>query len=259
MLEGKTEYLMTQEDKRESLEKLGIRNLFQVDFASVKDMDPEQFFCEILVGRCNAAMLTCGEDFRFGKGAEGDIRLLEKLCRKEGIQLKVCPPAMEDGVVISSTEIRLALKNGEIQRANRMLGHAFGFTLPVSTGNRIGRTLGTPTINQWLPEGFIRPKFGVYAAVVFLKGEYHWGVANIGTKPTIGKYDPLAETWIGEFSGDLYGKRIRLELLGFLREEKKFNSLEELKAEILKNAEEARKMVAGYLEGGQSPVPLAGI
>lgn len=250
LLSGKTEYLMTGEDKREALQKMGVQNLFQVEFASVKEMEPEDFFSEVLVKRCRAAMLTCGEDFRFGRNASGNTALLRELCRKNNIQLRICPPALEGGRVISSTAIRQALGEGRVELANRMLGHAFYFTLPVVDGNRIGRTLGTPTINQVLPEGFIRPKFGVYAAMVRLNGSCHWGVANIGTKPTIGKYDPLAETWIGEFSGDLYGKRVRLELVGFIREERKFASLEELKAEILRNASAAREMTEAYLAGG---------
>ena len=257
ILEGKTEYLMTQEDKREALEKLGVKNLFQVDFSQLRDMEPEAFFSEILVGRCGAALLSCGENFRFGRGARGDVSLLENLCRERGVLLRVSPPAREGGEVISSTAIRQALKQGELPLANKMLGHPFGFTLPVTTGNQIGRTLGTPTINQILPKGFLLPKFGVYASLVLLEGEYHWGVTNIGTKPTVGKYDPLAETWIGGFQGDLYGKRVRLALLAFLREERKFSSLEELKGEILRNAQTARDIVEAYLAGKRETTPPA--
>ena len=244
---GRAEYLITKEDKLKALEKSGVRNLFSFDFQKIRELPPERFFTEILIGKCRAAMLTCGENFRFGKGAAGDTQLLEKLCRENGVTLKICDPVNLQGEIISSTGIRAALKNGDVKAANRMLGHHFYFTQPVIGGNRIGRTLGTPTINQLLPEGFVKPKFGVYAALVDIDGDKHWGVANIGTKPTVGKYDPLSETWIGEFKGDLYGRKIRIELLDFIREEKKFDSLDALKAEIMRNAEIARALAEPYL------------
>ena len=247
-LEGRAEYLMTDVDKQEVLKDLGVKNLFSVDFNSVKNMEPQLFFEEILLKRCNAGLISCGGNFRFGKKALGNVELLKELCDKYNIQLVVSDFVSTGTEVISSTAIREALKNGDAGKAGKMLGRPFGFTLPVGEGNRIGRTLGTPTINQELPKGFVKPKFGVYAAVVTVDGNRHWGVTNIGVKPTVGKYDPLAETWIGEFDGDLYGQSIKLEILEFIRAEKKFSSLEELKDEIYRNAETAQKIVEAYLK-----------
>lgn len=248
LLEGGTEYIMTRQDKEYELSEMGIINLFSVNFDEIKNMSAEEFFTRILIEKCRAKVISCGENFRFGHKADGDIKCLHELCERYEVELRVTPPVTLDGETVSSTCVREALRRGDMMKAARLLGRPFGFTLPVVTGNQIGRTLGTPTINQVLPEGFVKPRFGVYAAIVHIGKNRHWGVCNIGTKPTVGKYDPLAETWIGEFSGDLYGNDLKLEILDFIRPERKFGSLDELKQEIEKNAEAAKKIVEKYLE-----------
>ena len=131
-------------------------------------------------------------------------------------------------------------------QASRLLGRPFGFTLEVIHGNHIGGSkLGTPTINQALPEELIFPRFGVYAAWCRVEGERFYGVCNVGIKPTVGSDRVLAETWMPDFAGDLYGKEIQVELVEFLRPERKFDSLEELKAAIKKNGEQARALTVG--------------
>lgn len=233
--------LVIQEEKENVLRQAGVERLFVVDFEQVKEMAPAQFFHLVLLEKCKAKLLCCGEDFRFGKNAAGDTGLLQQLCRENGVALQVIPPFEIDGERVSSTRIRQALTQGDIKTANRMLGRPFGFSLEVIHGNHIGRGLGTPTINQALPQGFILPKFGVYASYVLVGGEdYYYGVTNIGVKPTVGSEKVLSETWMPEFSGDLYGREVRLFLLDFLRPERKFHSLEEMKAEILRNAAQAK-------------------
>lgn len=244
---GKSSYIKTQEDKIEFLEKMGVENLFLIDFEEVKSLEPENFFHEILVNSFHSQVLSCGKDFRFGKGAKGDVTLLQELCVENRIKLKIIQNVNSHEERISSTKIRKALEDGDVRLAREMLGHNFYFTLPVVGGNKIGRTLGTPTINQVFPKNFILPKFGVYAVMATIDGEKHWGVSNVETKPTIGKYDPLSETWIGDFDGDLYGKNIKIEFLDFIREEKKFSSTEELKKEILNNAETAKILAEKYM------------
>ena len=171
--------------------------------------------------------------------------LLRELCQKHGVGLTVLPPVSEDGEKISSSRIRRAVEGGDIPTANRLLGRPFGFQLEVIHGNHIGTGLGTPTINQALPENFVRPRFGVYAAWCLVEGSPYFGVCNIGVKPTVGSDRVLAETWMPEFSGDLYGERVRVELVEFLRPERKFDSLEELKAAIQANGEQARALTVG--------------
>ena len=198
----------------------------------------------MLFETCAARRLCCGEDFRFGRGARGDTALLQTLCDRRGVELTVVPPVKEGGEKVSSTRIRAAVEAGDISLANRLLGRPFGFSLEVIHGNHIGTGLGTPTINQAIPEGFVLPRFGVYASWCRVGGEYFYGVTNVGVKPTVGSDRVLAETWMPEFQGDLYGKRVRVFLLEFLRPEKKFGSLEELKAAIQTNGEQAKEVAA---------------
>lgn len=237
--------LMTREDKEALLSEMGIARVYSMDFSELRDMEAEAFAGEVLLGRLNARRLCCGEDFRFGRGAKGDAELLYRLCVERGAELIVLPPVLDGGEKISSTRIRRAVAEGDIPTANRLLGRPFGFTLEVIHGNHIGRGLGTPTINQALPEELVLPRFGVYAAWCHTESGRYCGVCNVGVKPTVGSDRVLAETWMPDFSGDLYGQRVRVELMGFIRPERKFGSLEELKAEIKRNAKTAKDMVSG--------------
>lgn len=236
--------LMTREDKAAVLEALGIERTYSLDFSALRDLEAEAFARKVLMERLHARRLCCGEDFRFGRGARGDVEMLRGICREAGAELVVVPPVRDGEGKVSSTRIRRAVAEGDITGANRMLGRPFGFTLEVIHGNHIGRGLGTPTINQALPEGLALPRFGVYAAWCRTERGRHYGVCNIGVKPTVGSDRVLAETWMPEFSGDLYGQRVRVELLGFIRPERKFSSLDELKEEIKRNAETAKRMVS---------------
>ena len=235
--------LTTFREKRLILQGLGAEVLIAVDFETVRDMDAEEFAVELLINKCRARRLCCGEDYRFGHKARGDITLLKALCKKHGVEVEVVPSARMNGEKISSTRIRSAIEAGEIRQANSMLGRCFAYSFEVIHGNHIGRGLGTPTINQALPENFILPRFGVYATVARIDGkQYCYGVTNIGVKPTVGSDRVLSETWMPDFQGDLYGKRVRLYLLDFIRPERKFSSLEEMKEEILRNAQTAKEI-----------------
>lgn len=241
--------VITGEDKAALLSGLGIAEMYAVDFAGVRDMEAEAFAREVLLGRLNGKRLCCGEDFRFGRGARGDVELLSRLCREKGAELAVLSPVLDGGEKVSSTRIRRAVAQGDMKLAGRLLGRPFGFSLEVIHGNHLGTGMGTPTINQALPEDLALPKFGVYAAWCQARGKYFYGVCNVGVKPTVGSDRVLAETWMPGFSGDLYGEKVRLWLLDFIRPERKFSSLEELKNEIRRNAETAQAIA------GQTPPP----
>ncbi len=240
--------LITESEKIRQIKKCGVSELHIADFSTIKDISPEEFFTEILIGRLNAGKICCGGGFRFGKDAAGDTELLKELCGKSGAELEIVPPVLYDGALISSTRIRNALENGEIKAANAMLGRAFGFSLEVIHGNHIGTGLGMPTINQALPEGFILPRFGVYASLAKVEGELFFGVTNIGVKPTVGSDKVLSETWMPHFSGDLYGKNVRLYIIDFIRPEVKFPSLEKMKEQVKLDAEKARGIIRAYTE-----------
>ncbi len=239
-------YLVNKSEKDEIIKNKGVKEIFYLDFNEVKNLSPKDFFEQIIIKKCGAKSLYCGENFRFGKNAEGDIDTLKGLCSQNGVRLNIVPLFSLDGETISSTKIRNLLKDGQVKLANKYLGRNFSFTFKVVSGNKIGRTLGTPTINQPIPKDFIKPKFGVYATAVTVENEKHSGVTNIGIKPTVGSYDPLLETWIPDFYKDMYGMKIKVELLEFIRAEKKFDSIDELKNEIYKNADKAKEIFKIY-------------
>ncbi len=236
--------LLLPQEKEKLLADWGMQKLFRIPFEEVRTMEPAFFLEEVLLKKCRAAVLSCGEDFRFGSQAKGNAAMMKDFCDANGIQLTILPDVDEAGERVSSTRIRTALENGEIRHANAMLGRRFGFTLPVIQGNRIGRTLGTPTINQALPQGFIEPKYAIYASFAKVEGMWYQAVTNIGVKPTVGSDKVLAETWILDFTGDLYGKQVRIELADYIRPEVKFASLEELKTAIFEDADKARRILA---------------
>ncbi|HCA04864.1 MAG TPA: riboflavin biosynthesis protein RibF [Ruminococcaceae bacterium] len=238
--------VMTAEDKVRALESIGIEHTVFADFKSIMNLSAQQFVSDILIGRLNAKKLFCGFNYRFGKNAEGNTETLRLLCEKYGIALTVLPPAEDNGAVVSSTLIKQLISNGEVRRANRLLCGEFGFCAPVEHGKRLGRRLGTPTINQPLIKNLVVPKFGVYCSKITLadKTEY-CGVTNVGIKPTVGGTYPLCETWMPEYTGrEIYGEKADIRLLDFIRPEKKFENLEQLKAEIIKNSVTALEIYA---------------
>ena len=235
--------LTTPGERLEILERWGVDIVIMPEFAEAAGLSPAAFTA-FLRERLGAKVLAAGENFRFGKGAAGNIEFLQADAEQYGLQLRIAETALFDGKPISATRIRDAVEAGDMKQASKMLGRAFGFKFPVVHGNHIGRTMGTPTINQHFPEGFVLPKFGVYASAVHVGETLYCGVTNVGVKPTVGSDRALSETWMPDFSGDLYGKSLRLELLDFIRPEKKFSGLEALRAEIYRNGEQAREIFA---------------
>ena len=233
--------LTTNEQKLALLKEMGVEVVYLLPFDRIRDMEPEDFV-EALYRVCRVRALSCGFNFRFGKNGRGDAGLLKELCREKGISLSVTPPVSVAGETVSSTRIRACLAQGDVQQAGQLLGRPFGYDFEVTHGRQLGRTWGTPTINQPFPAGYVLPRFGVYASLVEVEGQKYYGVTNIGVKPTVGSDCALSETWIPEFSGDLYGKKVPVELLDFIRPERKFDSLDQLKNEILENGVLARKI-----------------
>lgn len=239
--------LMTFDMKADILKNMGIEYLINPDFESIRNCSPEQFVGEYLHNKLNVQAVFCGENYHFGKNAAANAKDMQDLCKQYDMDCIIIPAVMADDMIISSSLIREYIENGNIQMANNMLGRPFGIELTVSTGNRIGRILGTPTINQPCPPELIHPKHGVYASFVKVDGEIHPAVTNFGVKPTVSdKQAPLYETWIMDFSGDLYGKIIPVWLLAFLRSEQKFDGLDNLKAQIYIDGENSRKIYEQY-------------
>lgn len=225
--------IITHTLKLAMLKELGISYVYTPDFAGMCAMEPEDFVEQVLLRRLNAGVAVCGEDFRFGRSAQGDSALLGRLCAARGIRLLIVPAVREGGVVISSTLIRELIAEGEIARANQLLGYEFTLLLEVVHGAQLGRTIGFPTINQDLDTNQLIPRLGVYASVTEIGGAEYPSVTNVGVKPTTGQIArPIAETYIIGYDGDLYGRTVPVRLRRFLRGEERFDSLERLKAQI---------------------------
>lgn len=224
--------LITSEDKEEMAEKLGVLPV-HISFEEIRNLSPEEFLRDVLINKHNVGAVICGENFLFGKDGGGNSKILCELCEKYGIIYKMAKSTLYKGEMISATRIREALANGDIKTANDMLGRYFSYDFLVVEGNKIGKKIfGFPTINQHFPTGFINLKQGVYASQSTVDGKIYPSVTNFGCHPTIGGDKVLSETCILGFDGNLYYRKIKVELLDFIRAEKKFNSKDELKAQI---------------------------
>lgn len=211
----------------------GFGGVFSADFKTVKPFTGEDFVQHYLRDMLNAAVVCCGADFRFGRGASCGVDDLCRFGEKYGFEVKTAEDVCIDGTVVSSGEIRRRLIEGDVAGANKLLGRPYFIRREVVHGAELGRTIGFPTINQTYEEGQLVPKYGVYASRVTIDGKTFSAVTNIGVKPSVDyEGSPLAETHIIGFSGDLYGKTVETELLGFIRPERKFDSVEELKMQI---------------------------
>ncbi len=233
-LSGNYELIMSFEDKYQALKTLGFDEIKILDFSEVKDTEPECFL-DFLYKNYDPAVISCGFNYRFGKGGKGDIALLEGFCSQKGITLKVCQEVVTQKQAVSSSRIRDLLKSGEIEKANSLLLEPFSFSAEVIKGDSRGRTIGFPTINQKYPQELVKIKFGVYKTKVLFDGKEYDGITNIGIRPTFESRYVISETYIKDFSGDLYGKNVKIIPCEFLREEIKFSSLSDLKNQIEKD------------------------
>lgn len=230
--------LMSQNEKAKMLESLGVEKCFTIDFLNVRSISPEDYITDILIKNLGAKAVFCGFNYRFGKNAEGNTDLLQKICGENGVKTFISDPVCFGDSVVSSSRIRTLIEKGEILTANQLLGKPFSIEETIVEGKHNGRTVGVPTINQNLPPEFVTPRFGVYASFAYVDGKRYEAVTNIGTRPTVEGVEKNIETHILEnFSGELYGKTVRTELLYFVRDERKFSSLTELSEQIKHDVE----------------------
>ena len=235
--------ISTSADRRKLLERYGMEVVVELPFDQKLMQTPWQDFLNMVKEEYAAAGFVCGHDFRFGKKGEGTAALLQEACEKEGLPCRVVAEQKMEGITVSSTYIRSLLEAGEMEKATAFLGHPFCLTETIVEGKKLGRTLSIPTANMALPQELVRPKLGVYAGTIVIDGKTYVAVTNIGTRPTVDGEGITVESWLPDFSGDLYGKTLTLNLSYFIREEKKFPNLEALQAEIWENARQARKLL----------------
>lgn len=235
--------LNTPGERRWLMENLyGIREVEMIHFdRTVMEMPWQQFVTDVLVGQFHAVHVVAGHDYHFGHKGQGNPDKLRALCGELGIGCDIIGRVELDGVTVSSTYIRHLIQQGEMEEACRYLGHPHLMSGEVVHGKGLGRTLGTPTANIIVPEGVLLPAFGVYATRVSTESGSYLAVTNVGIRPTVEDGSAVTiEPWILDFSGDLYGRHVRVEFYKKLRGEQKFSSLEELRAEIFRNADQTR-------------------
>lgn len=203
-------------------------------------MEAEDFVRHILLDGLKVRYLVVGDDFRFGKGRCGDYRLLQQMGAEQGMQVVDTPTFLHDDERVSSTRIRLALSTGELELAAQLLGKPYRISGRVRHGDKRGRTLGFPTLNMRVPQ-HVALRRGVYAVLVYgLETHPVTGVANLGARPTVHGLENRLEAHLFGFDRQVYGQHICVEPVAFIRDEMKFASLDELKAQIAQDAAQAR-------------------
>ena len=231
------EYIYSGKEKQMLLtSSCDIAKIFSPQFSEICMMDGDTFARSILRKELNAAYVACGKDFRFGKDAAWGIDELAGFGRKYGFTVQAVDDVCCGNERVSSTAVRKLLQKGELRRANLFLGEPYMIMKEISSGAQLGRTIGFPTANQLFSKGQLVPAYGVYASRTLYEGNP--SMTNIGIKPTVSYGGaPLAETYISGFSGDLYGKTVQVVLLDFIRPEKRFSDLDELKQQIRRDVE----------------------
>lgn len=236
-------------EKFEGLVGQGVDRLFCARFdGAMAALSPAAFIRDYLLNGLGTRYLVIGDDFRFGHNRAGDFGTLQAAGIEHGFEVTDTPTCILDGMRVSSTAVRAALAAGDLGLATRLLGRHYGMSGRVVEGRRLGRTLGFPTANL-RPGRRVLPVTGVFAVVVKGVGERPWpAVANLGTRPTVDGVEPLLEAHLFDFSGELYGRRITVEFVARLRDELRFDDIPSLTAQMHRDAECARRILAdaGY-------------
>jgi riboflavin kinase / FMN adenylyltransferase len=248
--------IQTLEQKEEAIARTGIENLLLLPFTrDFSLIEPEAFVHDLLVSRLAAVEIFLGDHFAFGHGKRGSVALLRQMGEELGFETEAVPEVLYQGTPISSTRIRDSLRTGGIAAANAMLGREYAIDGIVARGERLGRKLGYPTINV-RPANELTPADGVYFSRIFFRSfERSFScVTNIGRRPTLYEdYQTTIESYVLDFSSDVYGERVRVAFCDRLREERTFPSVMELTAQIGRDIEATRQYFAGERPADPSP------
>ena len=241
-------FLTTPEEKLKKFEEFGIDNVVIINFTKEFSRTPSEVFIkDYIIDNIKPAYIVVGYDHHFGKNRMGDFGLLNDMKLKYGFKVERVAAQDVENIAISSTKIRNALAVGNIKSANRLLGYTYSITAEVVVGNKIGRTMGFPTANLELPREYMLINCGgVFACLVDYNGQRYKAMANIGHRPTIGdrtKDQPIIEVNLFDFDGDLYGKQIRVSFIDRIRDEEKFDNLDELKAQLEQDRDNVYKLL----------------
>ena len=238
----KPQTLLSNEERRQRIESLGVDTLIEYPFTlQVRNMEPEDFITEILVNKLHVKAVVVGSDFHFGKNRRGNSIMLKQMGRRYGFKVEVLNKVMDGTREVSSTYIREELLEGHMEKVNRLLGYPYMVIGDIVHGHQLGRTIGVPTINQIPESGKLLPPRGVYTSVTWIDGQKFYGVSNIGIKPTVQEKFVGVETYLFHCDLDLYGKEACVQLFHYQRPEAKFDSVEELRIQMNKDKELGEK------------------
>lgn len=240
--------IFSKEEKMDYFNQIPwIDNYYEVQVTKeFLNLEPEDFVKKYLVDKFRVKHIIVGEDFRFGHNKKGDVSLLEKLGEQYHYTVTSMKKIKKQKVEISSTEIRRILEQGEMVKANEILGHPFYLMGMVLHGRKLATELGFPTANVEYPKEKIQIPFGVYVTQIEVEGESFQGITNVGTKPTITEEKKvLAESYLLDFKGEIYGKQIKIYFYEFLRPELKFETIEHLKIQMQQDVEIAKARTGG--------------
>ena len=233
----KVKYLTTNAEKKQLIASLGADTSFLTLSKELLSMDAEAFVKDILVKTYNIKYAVCGYNYRFGKNGKGDTEFLKSMGEKYGFDVCICECETLHGENISSSRIRELISKGDISVANELLGRNFSLRGKVCKGKKLGRTLGFPTANVFFDKSTVIPKNGVYKTTVNIGTNKYTAITNTGINPTVGGEELRTETYIPEFDGNIYGQELLIEFIDFIRSEKKFENIDELKLQIEKDVE----------------------
>lgn len=233
--------IYSNDEKKMLLSEYSMDYLIEYPFTDeLINMSPRQFFEDILIKKLNAKVVIVGEEFRFGHDRSGDVSTLEMLADEYNIKVDVVSRRCIDSEKISSSNIRNVILEGNMEKACEMLGRPYFIYGEIVHGRQLGRTIDMPTINVNVDKDKVLPPNGVYSALVTVDNVHYKAVANIGTKPTVADENIISiEAYIFYFNQDIYGKKARIDLIHFQREEKKFESLDALKEQMQHDKKEA--------------------
>lgn len=244
-LGNKGRTILTKEERRNHLREMGIDYMIECPFVpQIVQMEPEKFIEEILVKQLHVKYIAVGPDFRYGYHRRGDDELLKRLSAEYDYEVEVVEKECLGEKTISSTYVREMLKAGHMETVEKLLGYPYYVSGTVVHGHEIGRTLGIPTTNILPDDEKMLPPNGVYLTKTLLGGQEFFGITNIGVKPTIsGEEAKGIETHLFEFDGDLYGRNLIVEFYAFERPEQRFDSLEDLKEQLARDARWGRSVI----------------
>lgn len=233
--------LMDVEERLEAIAASGINDILLLDFTeALSHLTAEQFFGQLIAA--GAGSFVVGHDFRCGAGGVGTTRYLLEYVGQKGLCAVVVPAVRMNREIVSSTRVRQLIADGRIDEARHLLGHPFRMGGEVCHGEARGRTLGFPTANLTIESHRIIPRYGVYLVSATIDGgQVHYGLGNVGVKPTFREMPPLLEVFLMDFDADIYGCRMEVDFLSFLRAERRFGSAEELIAQMRQDVTEGRK------------------